>query len=103
MSACLRQTRRRWIGPSLRIRPRRLLILRPPLLRLLGADPARLMIEQDGGRLVVVPRPSGQDARLLRFKSRLEVIRMRAVALSSRIGEGGAVSARKAHESSSKP
>lgn len=93
MSGCLREARRRWIGPSLRIRPGRLLILRPPLLRLLGADPARLMIEHDGPRLVIAQRPSRQETRLARFKSRLEVIRMRAVTLSSWTEEGGPVDA----------
>lgn len=55
----------------LRIRPGRMIIIRPPLLRMLGADPSQLMVAHEGIRLVISRRPSPQAARLARFKARL--------------------------------
>ena len=69
-----------------RIRPGRMIFIRPPLLRTLGADPKRLMVLEEGNRLVISTRPSPQEARLARFKARLAgrgSLRVTAIALHS--------------------
>lgn len=67
----------------LRIRPGRMIIIRPPLLRMLGADPSQLMVAHEGNRLVISRRLSPQEARLGRFKTRLSGPR---VAVGARSG-----------------
>ncbi|QTQ38956.1 Uncharacterized protein ToN1_48600 [Aromatoleum petrolei] len=48
-----------------------MILIRPLLLRTLGADPAQLTVEQEGNRLVISRRLSPQEARLARLKTRL--------------------------------
>lgn len=55
-----------------RIRPGGILIIPPMLLRTLGNDPKKLVVELTDGRLFLSRRLSPQQARLARFKARLE-------------------------------
>ncbi|NMG27962.1 hypothetical protein [Aromatoleum evansii] len=71
MQQGITRTPRKAARAIVRIRPGRMIVIRPPLLRMLGADPAELMIDQDGHRLVIARRPTPQEARLARFKARL--------------------------------
>jgi len=65
------QHHQKGIIATVRIRPGGLLVIRPPLLRALGGDPARLTLEQDGNRLFLSRRQSPQEARVARLKARL--------------------------------
>ena len=66
-----RSNRRTSAKAIVRIRPGRMIIIRPSLLRTLGAEPSQLMVEQEGHRLVISRRRSQQEARLARLKARL--------------------------------
>lgn len=76
MNPRTRSNRRTSAKVLLRIRPGRMIIIRPPLLRTLGADPSQLMVAHEGSRLVISRRPSPQEERLARFKVRLSAPRM---------------------------
>lgn len=76
MNPRTRSNRRTSAKVLLRIRPGRMIIIRPPLLRTLGADPSQLLVAHEGRRLVISRRPSPQEARLARFKARLSGPRM---------------------------
>lgn len=71
MSHVRRLSRRKPIRAVLRIRPGGLVVLRPPLLRRIGADATNLTVEEQGGRLFVVRRPSKQEALIARLRLRL--------------------------------
>lgn len=74
MNPRTRSNRRTSAKVLLRIRPGRMIIIRPPLLRALGADPSQLMVAHEGNRLVISRRPSPQEASLARFKARLSAL-----------------------------
>jgi len=71
MNLRTRSNRRTSAKVLLRIHPGRMIIIRPPLLRTLGADPSQLMVAHEGSHLVIARRPSPQESRLAHFKARL--------------------------------
>lgn len=52
-----------------RIRPGGVLVIPPPLLRKLGGDSTKLIVEQQGNRLVVSKRPTVTESRIATLKA----------------------------------